>query len=392
MTKRTWIVTAFIACAAAGLLAWSLRPQSVIVEQRAVEKGTFELTVEEEGRTRVRERYTISSPAAGKIDRLLLKSGDLVRAGDVIALLRPAPPSLQDSRLRAELREKLGAAQAAVERADANVGRAAAALEQSRFDANRARTLAAQGFVSKSADDQARLALAQQEQALRAAESDRHASGHQLDEARAALAQTERAATSGAAIAIRAPTAGRLLRVMQESEAVVAAGTPLADVGDPGSLEAIIEVLSQDATRIRPGMPVRMRAAPAAPAIAGHVRTVEPGARTKVSTLGIEEQRVSVVADFDAPPAGLGDGFHLDTGIVVLAQDDVLLIPVGALFRQGEHWAVFAVHEGRAHLRRVELGGRNGRLAWVARGLDPAEVVIVYPPGNVRDGTPVRGH
>ena len=395
MARRTILIGAGVVAVVAGLSIWAFRPQPALVEVREVVVGPFEQTVDEEGKTRVRDRYMISAPVAGRLERIALKSGDALRAGDVVAVLRPAPPALQDARTMSELREQVGAAEASNARAEANVQRLKAAVEQARFDLERVQRLAAQNFVSKSAEDQARLTLAQQQQALKAAEFERHAAEHQLALARATLAQGDRAARGQAPVArieLRTPVAGSVLRVPQESEAVVAVGAPLVEVGDPGSLEAVIDILSQEAPRVAPGMPVRMTVSSAAPPVTGRVRRVEPSARTKISTLGVEEQRVAVVVDLDPPPPGLalGDGYRVDAQIVVLARPSETTVPVGALFRDGAGWAAFVVADGRARRRAVEVAGRNQHEAWVAGGLAPGERIIVYPPDTVRDGVRVR--
>ena len=390
--KRRILVLAAGALAGAALLAWSFRPQPVPVETRVVGLARFEATVDEEGRTRVRDRFTISAPAAGRLERITLEAGDTVSAGELLAVIRPAPPALQDSRTLAQLRERVGAAQAGLLRAEANAARAQAALAQARADARRADELAQRGFASPSAAEAARLAQVQREQELGAARFEQRAAAHELAMAQAALAQTERPGRDGraSALEIRAPVAGRILKVVQESEAVVAAGAPLLDLGDPASLEAVIEVLSQDATRIAPGMPVRMQAASGGAELAGRVRLVQPSARTKISALGVEEQRVDVVADLDRVPASVGDGYRVDARIVVLAEDSVPVVPVGALYREGEGWSVFVLDEGRARRREVRITARNQRVARVAEGLAAGDTVIVYPPDTVRDGVRAR--
>lgn len=380
----------------AALSVWAFRPQPVSVETRQVELADFEQTVDEEGRTRVRDRYVVAAPAAGRLERITLEAGDAVDAGAVIAVLRPTMPALRDARTIAELREQVGAATARKLAADAQVARARAALEQARFEAQRADRLADQGFASRAAQDDARLRLDQQTQVLRAAEFDQRATEHELALARATLAQGDAAARrpgAEARIEIRSPVRGRVLGVAQESEGAVALGTPLLEIGDAGSLEAVIDVLSQDALRIAPGMPVHLETSPAVAPLEGTVRRIEPRGRTKISTLGVEEQRVNVIVDFVAGPqmpAALGDGYRVEARIVVLARSGVPVVPVGALFRDGEHWAVFTVDGGAARRRRVELGARNQHSAWVTEGLRAGDTVIVYPPDAVREGARVR--
>ncbi len=374
--------------AVAALAIWAFRPRPIAVDIREVTRGHFEQTIDEQGRTAVRDRYTVSAPVPGLIERIALDPGDTVARGDVVAVLRPAPPSLQDTRTQAELRERVGAAEASALRARANEARAAAAAELSRHDYARAKRLAEQGFTSRSAEDSARLVLAQQEQSVKAAQFERHAADHELEMARAALSRGMGAAALGK-FEIRAPVAGRVLRVLQRSEAVVTPGTALVELGDPESLEAVIDVLSQDAPRIEPGARVRMTFSQAIPAATGRVRRVEPSARTKISTLGVEEQRVAVVADFDASVSQvvIGDGYRIDAEIVVLERDAVTLAPIGALFRDAEGWAVFAAAGGRAERRPVELGARNQRVAWISKGLEAGDQVVVYPPDTLSHGT-----
>jgi len=395
MKRRGWIVVAAAACAVAGLAVWAFRPQPVSVETAAAVLGDFEQTIDEEGKTRVRDRYVVGAPAAGQIDRITLRVGDAVTAGTVVAVLRPSVPALRDARTAGELRERLGAAEAAKLRADAALARQRAALELARSEAERAAKLAAQGFSSKAALDDARLKVEQQTQALRAAEFEQHAAEHELALARRTLAQGDEAARGGgtARIEIRSPVPGQVLRVVQESAGPVTTGAPLLEIGDPASLEAIVDVLSQDALRIAPGMPVRLATSSGLPPLQGTVRRVEPSARTKISTLGVEEQRVYVVVDFVAPPqvrSALGDGYRVDASIVVLARGSVPLVPIGALFRDGAGWAVFVVDGGVARKRGVELGARNQRSAWITKGLRADETVIAYPPDAVRDGVAVR--
>jgi HlyD family secretion protein len=366
------------------------------VETRKVELADFEQTVDEEGKTRVRDRYLVAAPAAGLLERIALKAGDPVEAGAVVAVLRPTLPALRDARTTAELRERVEVAQAHRLAADAQVGEARAALDLARLESERADSLAARGFLSKALQDDARLKLQRQAQTLKAAEFEQQAAQHELAVARATLAQSDPAAKGQSRLArieVRAPVSGRVLRVVEESEAAVALGDPLLEVGDPGSLEAVVEVLSQDALRIAPGMPARLSTSPGLPPLRGSVRRVEPSGRTKISTLGVEEQRVNVIVDLDAAapiPVTLGDGYRVDASIVVLARAEVPVVPVGALFRDGERWAVFVVDGRNARKRNVELGARNQHSAWVVGGLQRGETVIVYPPDTVADGVEIR--
>jgi len=392
MKRRSTIVLILAIAAVAALALWAFRPRPVSVETREVVLADFEQTVDEEGKTRVRDRYLVAAPAAGRLERIALKAGDPVRTGDVVAVLRPTLPALRDVRTLAELRERVGAAEAGKQAADAEVARVRAALGLARSELERVQKLSAQGFTSKATAEDAQLRVEQQTQALKGAEFAQDAAVHQLALARATLAQSDRLTRAGEGngrIEIRSPVDGQVLRVVQESETVVGLGDALLEVGDASSLEAVVDVLSQDALRIAPGMPVRLSVSSAVPPMPGRVRRVEPSGRTKISTLGVEEQRVAVVVDFAeraAQAAALGDGYRVDASIVVLEKRGVPVVPVGALFRDAQGWAVFVADGGTARRRSVELGARNQHSAWVEQGVKPGERVVVYPPDTVRDG------
>ena len=396
MKRRSVLVLVVSVAAVAALAFWAFRPRPVSVETREVVLADFEQTVNEEGKTRVRDRYVVAAPAAGRLERIALKAGDSVRTDDVIAVLRPTLPSLRDARTQAELRERVGATEAAKLAADAEVARARAALGLARSEFERVSKLSSQGFTSKATADDARLRVEQQTQALKAAEFAQDAAVHEFALARATLAQGDRLARGdqgSGRIEIRSPVNGQVLRVAQESETAVQLGDPLLEIGDASSLEAVVEVLSQDALRIAAGMPVRMIASSSLAPMRGTVRRVEPSGRTKISTLGVEEQRVAVVVDFaghDAPVAALGDGYRVDASVVVLQKQGVPVVPVGALFRDAQGWAIFVADGAIARRRAVELGARNQHDAWAQAGVRPGERVIVYPPDTVRDGVRIE--
>jgi len=368
---------------------------AVEVEVATATKGPFARTIDEDGKTRVRERYVVSAPLAGRVLRSALKAGDTVRAGDPVAMLLPSAPALIDARAEQELRERLGAAEAALARASAEVERARVALEQSRGELTRATQLAQQGFTSPQALERSQRDVELRVKEQKSAEFAREAARHEVGVARAALSRSQGA---GSRVAERqwsltAPVSGRVLRVAQESEAAVAVGAPLVEIGDPEDLEVVVDVLTSDAAAIRPGQPVRLDVATGVPSLPGRVRLIEPSAFTKVSALGVEEQRVNVVVDFDAPRdswKALGDAYRVDARIVVEARSDAVLVPVSALFRQGESWYAFVAEDGRA--RRVELlpGPRSATVSVVERGLDAGTEVIVFPGDRIADGTRIR--
>jgi len=390
-----WALWGLAGAVAAGLLVFAFAPRPIEVEAATVTHGPFRKTVDEDGRTRVRDRYVVAAPVPGRLLRVELKPGAPIARGALLARLVPTPPAPLDARTEIEDRERAGSADASQLRAKANGERARVALEQARAEEARAAQLASQGFTSRQALDNAQREVELKSKELAAAQFDEDAAAHQLAMARAALAryrQDPGGKTDGAVWEIRSPVAGRVLRVIQESEAPINAGASIVEVGDPRELEIVVDVLTADAGGIVPGAPVELDHGGGAPVVAGRVRLVEPSAFTKVSALGVEEQRVNVVIDFAAPPSAwgnIGDGHRVDARITVETRADAVLVPSGALFRHGDGWAVFAVADGRARLRPVEIGPRNGRAAVVLKGLAAAEQVIVYPSDAVRDGARV---
>jgi HlyD family secretion protein len=395
MTRKLWIWLAVGSAALIAIFAWAFRPQPVPVETAAVRQGLFEQTVDEDGKTRVRERYVVSAPVAGRLARVRVKAGDAVRARDAVALLSPSAPAMLDARTARELTERIGAAEAGLARARATVARAEAAHEQAQTDLARQQQLQKEGFVAHSALDQAQLAARVQARELEAARFAQLGSTHDVAQARAALMRAQEAAGArrpGTAWPIESPVDGHVLRVLQESETAVGVGTPLLEIGDPTQLEIVIDVLSTDGRRIAAGARVDIDAGPG-PRLTGRVRRVEPAAFTKVSALGVEEQRVNVIVDIVSPPEqwrGLGDQFRIDARIVVFERPNAVIAPVAALFRDGEQWAVYVARDGHAQKRRVKVGGRTSSDAWIEEGLAPAERVIVYPSDSVAEGKALK--
>jgi len=398
MTNRRWITRGswlLLATLAIGALVWAFLPAPVDVDVVAVARGPFVKTVDEDGKTRVRERYVISAPLAGRLLRVALKVGDDVQEGALVATLVPSAPAFLDVRTERGLAERVGVVEAEQLRAEAAVERATVALTQAQSDLARAATLAQQGFTSKQGLEHTQQEVEFKAKELKVAQYEAHAVTHQVAFAKAALAQA-RGGAGGArdqGWAIRAPIAGRVLRVAQESEAVVQVGAPIVELGDPRNLEVAVDVLTTDAALIAPGQPVELDRGGGAAALAGRVRRVEPAAFTKVSALGVEEQRVNVVIDLVSPPAqwaDLGDAFRVDARIVVERRDDAVTIPVSALFRHDGGWAVFAARDGRARLQPVQIGSRSGVTATVVRGAEPGDLVIAYPTDAIADGVRVR--
>ncbi len=337
----------------------------------------------------MRDRYVISAPLAGRVERIGLDAGDTVRHGQVVALLTPTAPAFLDARTARELQERIGAAEAQAARARAETQKVLAQRDQARADVQRQAKLAAGGFISPTVREQAELALRTAERSVDAARFAEEAAGHDLAQARAALSRYQ----SGAPTAkweVISPVSGSVLKVAQKSEGAVALGAPLLEVADARSLEAVVDVLSQEAVAIRPGMAARLEIGTGVAPLRALVRLVEPAAFTKVSALGVEEQRVNVVLDFDGPLDRIwtiGDGFRVEAHIITHREEKATRVPVGALFRDGEGWSVFLAEGGRAAKRAVKVPRRNGIEAMVEDGLKPGDQVVVYPSDALRDGS-----
>jgi HlyD family secretion protein len=384
---------ALLLLAAAGI-AWSLWPRPLAVEISQVTKGRFIATVDEDGKTRIRERYVVAAPLTGRLTRVRLKAGDRVNAGDVVATVLPSPAPFLDPRSRREAEEKLGAAEAVLDRAKAAVDRTQAQAAQADQELTRTRTLVERGASTTQALERAELAGRVADRDLRAAEFQLHAAEHEVDQARALLARYAEAGNQPPdSWDVPAPVSGLVLKQIQESETVIQPGSPILEIGDPRDLEIVVDVLSTDAVEIHPGADVVIEHWGGPGTLSGRVRRVEPAAFTKISTLGVEEQRVNVLIDIVSPPeqwAGLGEAYQVDTKITVFTQDDATIVPAGALFRRGDSWTVFVVEGGRAQARAATLVRRSGRVAAVASGLAPGERVIVYPSDRVASGAKVE--
>ena len=388
MNTRTKIALGIVAAGVAAAVVWALQPRAVLVETATVASGAFEQTVSDDGKTRVRERYVVAAPLAGHLDRIRYEAGDWVRQGDVVARLNPTAPAMLDARTARELQARIGAAEAQLARTKADSARLQAQRDQARADRERQSRLSQEGFVSATAREQADLALRTAERALEAAKFGEDAAGHELEQARAALARYKQG--TGAKWDVVAPVSGSVLRVVQKSEGPVALGAPLVELADARSLEIVVDVLSQEAVAIRTAMPARVELGREVAPLAAQVRLVEPVAFTKVSALGVEEQRVNVVLDFAEPldrVQTIGDGFRVDAHIVVHRVDKAIKAPVGALFRDGDGWAVFVVQGNRAAKRPVKALRRNSVEAMIERGLQPGERVVVYPSDALREGS-----
>ena len=386
-----WIIVAIGVFA--GLL-YAFVPRPVEVEVEVVSRGQFLQTVDDDGKTRVRDRFIVAAPLSGVLQRVILEAGDPVREGGVVALIAPSVSPLLDVRTETTLTERIGAAEAAKARAAAAAQRVQATLNQASVDFNRARQLDKANAIAKIDVDRARLLVDVTSRELDAAQLEEHAAEHEIAQAQAALARFKQPSGgpgSDAPFEVRSPVAGEIFRVIQESEGPVVLGAPIMEVADPSDLEVVVDVLSTDAVQIKPGADVTLERW-GGPPLSGRVRLIEPSAFTKISALGVEEQRVNVVIDFVSPSGqwnSLGDGFKVDARIVVYDNGDAIKVPTSALFRHGDEWAVYVVTDGRAELRKIGIGHRSGTDAEVLAGLKPGERVAVYPSDAVQHGVRV---
>ena len=476
MQKKTAIYGGATVLVLAALVAWAFAPRPIGVEVATVAQGRFEAGIDEDAKTRLRDRYSVSAPLAGRLERIALREGDAVQAGEVLARLTPALPALLDERSLREQQARVDAAQARVQAAGARLERSQAALAQAQSDLRRNEPLAQQGFVAPTRLDEQRLAVRVAQADAAAAQQDQQAARFDAAQARAALELVRRPASavapapsatrSGAASAsasgaprtastalsasaasasaaapcafeVRAPISGRVLRVAQASEGLVALGAPLLELGDTTRLEVVAPLLTTDALQARPGAPVRIERWGGPGVLHGRVRSVEPGAFTKVSALGVEEQRVNVLIDLSSPSAqwaALGDGYRVVVRVLTREADNATLVPLSALFllpagqagaqasaqtsaqtaapsatspaapaagdaqagaeagagaETAERMAVFVVREGRARRVPVALEARGSTHAWVKEGLQVGDPVVVYPPSTLTDGARV---
>ncbi|MCP5145151.1 MAG: HlyD family efflux transporter periplasmic adaptor subunit [Gammaproteobacteria bacterium] len=398
ITRRLLFWGIIAALVLAGLTA-AFTPRSLPVDVDTVQRGTLRVMVEDEGKTRVHDIYVISAPVTGRMRRIDLHVGDAVVASEtVVAEIEPIDPAFLDPRGEAQARADIRAAESAEAVARAQVEQAQAELDFAHREFDRARELVPQGTISQRELDDAERAYRTRRAALLTMQAALDRSTYELERSRAQLlspAQTERNAAECDCIALRAPVDGRILQLLQQSEGVVTAGTPLVDVGDARDLEIAVDLLSADAVRVEAGQRVIIDGWGGDQALEGRVRLVEPFGYTKVSALGIEEQRVNVVIDIISPAADwqrLAHGYQVDARIVLAEHVDVLTVPLTALFRDGPDWAVFVAEADRARLRQVTLGDRNGSQAEVREGLAEGERVVLHPSDRIAQGVRIRAN
>lgn len=386
---------AFWSVAGALVLAmvYALQPRAVEVETGVVHQGPLTVYVSEEGKTRIRNRHIVAAPVAGSMQRVTLKAGDAVKAGEtVLTRIEPTLSPLLDARARSQAQARVDAATATRSRANEAIEMSRTGLKYAQANWDRIKNNTDKGTVSDTDRDTFEREAEMKSREVRSAEFALQVADFELVQAKAALQQIDKPSAGGAFIEVRAPVSGVVLRVLQESATIVAPGAPILEVGDPTDLEIEAEILSRDAVTIKPGALVTVEQWGGDEPAKARVRRVEPAAFTKVSALGVEEQRVLVLSDFtEQTPAlkALGDRYRVEVRVAVWHSDDTLLVPAGALFREGSEWKTFVFDAGSAKAVVVKAGRTDGKLTQVLAGLKKGDEVLMHPPDTVRDGTSV---
>jgi len=396
-SKRV-LIWSLVSVVVAAALVFAFIPRPVTVDLITAEAGPMVVTADEEGETRIHDVFVLSAPVAGRVRRIEAHAGDAVVADEtVLAQIEPGDPTFLDPRSEAQARAAVQAAESARTLAAAEVEQAEAELEFAQAEQRRALELITDGTISRRAADDAERAYKTGKAALATARAALQMRAFELEQARAQLlSPTETQARHGhcECVPITAPVSGQILRIINRSERMVDPGDPLLEIGDPVNLEIVVDFLSADAVRIEPGQRVIIDAWGGDEPLAGRVWRVEPFGFTKVSALGIEEQRVNVVVEFVSPPEQwrrLAHGYQVEARVVLWQAEDALSVPLTALFRVGPDWAVFVESDGRAALRNVDVGRRNGLAAEIISGIEAGERVVVHPSDRVVDGARITG-
>ena len=378
---------------AAVTVVLALRPRPVPIDLGRATHGPLVVAIEESGKTRVIDRYLVSAPVGGSVDRVELHEGDLVREGDVLARIAPALSPMLDERGREETEARLSAAMSSQGQSNAQAERARVAVEQAERDRARVEALAASGSIGAQAVEQARFDARMRAQEASSADFARKVAAEEVRALRATLGKEGASARPGRHVDVLSPVSGRVLRVLQESAGVVAAGAALLEIGDPTALEVVVDLLTTDAVHVQPGTAASLEGWGGDAPLAGRVRRLEPSAFTRPSALGVDEQRVNVVialTDSRERWAALGDGYRVEAKLVLWEASDVTKAPVGAVFRHGDRWAAFRVDDGVAHLVPIEIGHRGETEVEVLSGLRAGDDVVIHPGDRVRDGVKVQ--
>jgi HlyD family secretion protein len=397
----TWIkrsILGAIALAVVVAFVYALSPKPVLVDTTVISRGPLTVTVDEEGETRIREIYVVSSPLDGRVLRSPREVGDVVmKDKTLLAVIEPGDPSFLDIRTRRELEAIVAAAEASIILTESEIDRAESELEFAQSDLKRAKSLSQRGTISGRTLEKAALEVQTRQAGLAQAHANLTLRHRQLDSAKARLIgpeQKKKQQSDGSCcVEVHAPVDGRVLRIDKESEQIVKAGEPLLRIGDPKDLEIVVDLLSTDAVKVRAGAEARIEGWGGPKPLTAKVRRIDPAGFTKVSALGIEEQRVNTILDLTSPREELptlGHDFRVFVRITVWSAEDALKVPLGALFRQGNEWAVFKVVNETAHLTLVKIGQRNTHMAEVIEGLEPGARLILHPSDRVSDGSAVE--
>jgi len=399
---KRWLWVIVLGSLAAAGIYWGMRPQPVAVEMAKVETKPLRVTVEEEGKTRLRSRYVVMAPVAGNMPRLKWKEGDSVKAGALVTMIEAPRPLVLDARTREQAEARVRTAEAALRAAESRVAAqreqvrlAKTDLEYWTLQRGREEKLHGSGDLPASRLDRTVAEVRRGEVAVAAAERNVAAMLADVETAKAEVATAKASlrqagpSAGGERMAVSAPSGGRVIKVLRESEGVVQAGEALLEIGDARAIEVVIEALSADAVKVSPGMKVLLERWGGPVTLEARVRVVEPGGYTKVSALGVEEQRVRVIADLVSPAeqwAALGDGYRVEAAFVLWEGEKVLQVPSNAIFRVNGSWGVFVVEEGIARRREVETGHRSGLAVEIVKGLKEGDVVILHPDETVEEG------
>lgn len=395
MRRYRWIIIAGVIVAVLLAIVYGFLPKPVPVDAAKAFRGPLRVTVEEEGKTRVRDRYVLSAPVPGFMRRINLDVGDIVREGQALVELEPLKSELLDPRTRATGKAGVLSAAASLRAEEAKVRAARADADYAQKNLERIRRLAEKGYVSKDYFDKVEAEAKRTRATVLSTEAAAKVARSELEKAQAALrySAAESADPTGKAVIVRTPVGGSVLKIHHKSEGVVPSGEPLIDIGDPQKIEVEVEVLSRDAVKIRPGTAVLFKRWGGDKDLVGKVRVVEPEGFTKISSLGVEEQRVLAIVDItstDESLARLGDGYRVEASFIIWEGAQVLQVPASALFRKQDGWAVFVIANGRAHLREVKVGQRTGLAAEILSGLSEGEAVVAHPDSTIEDGVRVR--
>ena len=383
---RKILYTVVLAAAAAGVVVLFL-PAPIDVDVAPVTNGPLVVTIDEDGETRAHDRYVVSAPVSGRVSRIELHEGDTVKQAQVVAEIWPVPLSARE---RDEQLARIASAEALSREATENVRRAGIEHEQAQRERERMQTLVRDGFVSPQAAEQTIVAESISANALDAARFHARSAAADLRAAKAAQLAIAAKPGSRAAVRLESPVSGKVLRIPEKSERVVTSGTPLLILGDAGKLEIVIDVLSNEAVKIKPGMQVLIEGWGGDEPLHAKVSVVEPYAFTKVSALGVEEQRVNVIADFVGSHAALADAYRVEARVVVWRSDNALKAPASALFRKQDGWAAFVFSDGRAQMREVTVGRRTAFEVQVLSGLEAGERTVLHPSNDITDGARLR--